>query len=156
MRTAIEEEPALVFGVLAPLRVPPLGLLGHEIEDADGEVRHAAKVGGGVARIGEGWVEADVFGDGEGGLRKSGGVGDEVARGGDVFGDGLLGEDVFAGGESGFDEGRLGDDGEGDDDGVDVGAGEEGGEGQGVFGVEGGRVRGREEGEDGLRGGEGA
>lgn len=66
MRTPIEEETALIFGVLAPLRLPPFGVLGHEIKNADGEVRHATKVGGGVSRVGEGWVEADVFSDGEG------------------------------------------------------------------------------------------
>lgn len=61
---------------------------------------------------------------------------------------------MLAGGEGGFDEGRLSDDGEGDDDGVDVRAGEEGREREGVFGVQVGG--GREEGEEGLRGGEGA
>ena len=156
MRTPIEEETALIFGVLAPLRLPPLCLLGHEIEDADGEVLHAAEVGGGIARVGEGWVEANVFSDGEccPVACVGGSVGDKVAGCGDVFGDGLLSEDVLAGGEGGFDEGRLGDDGEGDDDGVDVGAGEEGGERGGVFGVE--VWGGGGGGEEGLGGGEGA
>ena len=99
MRTAIEEEPALIFGVLAPFGVPPFRLLGHEVEDSDREVSHTAKIGSRVARKSEGRVEADVFSDGKGcavfGI--GGSVGYEVSGCSDIFGNGLLGEDVLAG-----------------------------------------------------------
>lgn len=61
---------------------------------------------------------------------------DELAGGDDVFGDGLLGQDVLAGAEGLLDVGWLDGDGERDDDGADVGAREEFGEGFAVVGVE--------------------
>lgn len=92
-------------------------------------MRDAPKVG--VRRLLQREAEARkvalVLGDGEGGAGGGDGfrrgVGDELARRGDVLGNGLLGEDMLAGGEGGADKGRLGEDGQRDDDGGNVVAG---------------------------------
>lgn len=54
---------------------------------------------------------------------------DEVPGGGEILGDGLLGEDVLARREGALDDLRLDEDREADDDGGDVVAGEEVGQG---------------------------
>lgn len=64
---------------------------------------------------------AEVFGNSKDGFRGEIVVeGDEFLGSGDIFGDGFFGKDVFSCGEGGFDVGWLGNDGECDDEGLDV------------------------------------
>jgi hypothetical protein len=89
-------------------------------------VGDAAEGGDLLRGVEEARDEAEVLGDGQDGLPGEAVVeGDEGLGGGNVLCDGLLGEDVLAGGEGGLDVGRLGDDGERNDDGLDVAACEE-------------------------------
>jgi len=116
-------------------RFPPRGLVvfapgQHEGAEAVPETEDAAEGAGAPGAVGEGGDVAELFGDAEGWGGRGGGDGgvvplDEVVAGREVFGQGFLGQHVFAGGEGAFDEGGLDGDREGDDDGVDVRAGEE-------------------------------
>ncbi|KAJ6443526.1 thioesterase family protein [Purpureocillium lavendulum] len=120
---AVEQEAALVAGLLAPGRLVVLVFGAHVRHDLDGEVRDAAHGDGLLGGVGEARDEAEVLGDAEG-AAGGGALGvvrrDEVARGRHVLGDGLLGQDVLARGEGRLDDARLREDGQRHDDGGDV------------------------------------
>lgn len=123
MNTAVEQEASLIVGRLAPSGVVPLVVGLDAPQDADGEVVDSTELCGLGGGIGEAGVKPDVLGDRKGGLGLGAdalSVGDEASCCGDVLGDGLLGENVLASRKSRFDEGRLAEDGEGNDDGGDV------------------------------------
>ena len=98
MHTPIQQEPTLELWRLAPRGLVVLRSSFDECGDAGAEREDAAQFGDLLRAVNEGVEEAEVFGDVEG----CGGVGgvlgpcEKVLRGGDVFCNGLFGEDVFA------------------------------------------------------------
>lgn len=110
----------MIIRCFTPRSVIPLVVRLNAPQDTDAKVVDFAKLCSLAGGIGKAWVEAHVFGDGKGSL--AGGadtlsIGDERASRGNVLGNGLFSEDVLASGEGCLYEGRLGEDGESDDDG---------------------------------------
>lgn len=120
MHAGIKQETSLIVGLLAPRSVVPLVVCLDAPQDADAKVVNLAECCSLAGGIGKAGVETNVLSNGQGGFGRRANtlsVGNQGACSSDVFGDGFLCKDVFSSREGGLNEGRLAEDGEGNDDG---------------------------------------